>query len=619
MTDSDQRMGTRVLAQFAAVLADRRLPLFGALLAFALVLPSLRVGLSADDLLHRAVLTGSPMVRQIFPTAVSMFEFLDGDPQRTLRLIDDGVMPWWAFLEMKVAFWRPLTVATHWLDYRLWPDRPSLMHLQNMLWFAAFVLVTGLLYRRLAGPGIAAGLATLLFALDSGHALPAAWVANRSVIIAGVFGVCCLLAHDRWRRGRDRRAGAIAACLLLLSLLTAEAGISTCAYLAAYALCLDHGPLRRRALTLLPAFLIVVVWRIAWTLTGHGIVGAGFYVDPVHDPAGFLVALVQRTPILLLAQFALLPGEIGMVLPERAVQVLWAVALLVVVAAGLIFRPALRRSPLARFWAVGMILALPPMCTTFPSDRMLYFISIGAMGFLAEFLVGTWSPLRRWMVGSSAAHAGASSRDESLPRPGRLVRAIAWGLVILHLGFSPIVLAVRSRYPLGPESMLPEHLYQVDLDSSIEHRDLCVLNAPFPISASYLRLLRELQGLPGPRRLRVIAPALAPVRVGRPDACTLVVAPVGGFGDFVLGPLFRTPKRPMHAGDRVDLTGLSIEVTRVQSNGMPAEAIFRFAVPLEDSSLYWLWWKDHRLVPWTPPAVGETIVLPAASEFTQWF
>ena len=50
-----------------------------------------------------------------------------------------------------------------------------------------------------------------------------------------------------------------------------------------------------------------------------------------------------------------------------------------------------------------------------------------------------------------------------------------------------------------------------------------------------------------------------------------------------------------------------VEVTELTNDGRPAEASFEFAVPLEDSSLRWLKWKDGRFEPFVLPEIGETI------------
>jgi len=74
------------------------------------------------------------------------------------------------------------------------------------------------------------------------------------------------------------------------------------------------------------------------------------------------------------------------------------------------------------------------------------------------------------------------------------------------------------------------------------------------------------------------------------------------------------PRRapPDAVGERVVLTGMTATVTAITADGRPAEAAFRFDVPLEDASLRWLWWQDGEFRPFTPPAVGQTLEIPAA-------
>jgi hypothetical protein len=53
-------------------------------------------------------------------------------------------------------------------------------------------------------------------------------------------------------------------------------------------------------------------------------------------------------------------------------------------------------------------------------------------------------------------------------------------------------------------------------------------------------------------------------------------------------------------------------VRDVTADGRPAEVDFLFAVPLEDPSLLWTRLQaGGALVPWSPPAVGESQVLPS--------
>jgi hypothetical protein len=228
-----------------------------------LALPSLWVGLQLDDFTIRAAVQERELAEGVSGSRWEPFTFLDGDPRRTRKAMDLGLLPWWTDPECRLAFWRPLTAVTHILDYRVWPDWPWLMHLQSLLWFALLLWATSVLYRRLIGRTHAAwiaALAALLFALDDAHAFPAGWLANRNSLLAGLFGVLALVAHDRWRRD-GWRAGALGAPLALLAgLLAKEATVSAGGYLLAYALFLDPAGWRSRWASLLPYLVIGAAW-----------------------------------------------------------------------------------------------------------------------------------------------------------------------------------------------------------------------------------------------------------------------------------------------------------------------------------------------------------------------
>ena len=67
----------------------------------------------------------------------------------------------------------------------------------------------------------------------------------------------------------------------------------------------------------------------------------------------------------------------------------------------------------------------------------------------------------------------------------------------------------------------------------------------------------------------------------------------------------------LRVGDRVAYGDATIEVTEVTGDGRPAEVAFRFEVDLEDPTLRWLQWHEGVYVPYVPPAVGETEILPS--------
>lgn len=590
----DDRLGHRrsILARFVhAVLTHRRLPVLAALLGILLVLPSLGGGWAADDYYHQFAIRGPGNARDFLRSPMEMFRFLDGDPDRTLKMMDMGLVPWWTYPGFKGVFWRPVTVLTHCLDYWLWPANAALMHAQSILWYGAVVATVACLYRRFSSAAWAGG-AALLYAVDDAHGMPAGWLADRNALLATFFGILAVLAHDRWRRDGRKLGLAAGPFFLGLSLLSAEAGIGACAYLAAYAIVIDPGTWRARCVSLVPYLAVVLVWRVLWTSLGYGVMNSGYYVDPIGQPARFATSVLRYGPVLLLGQWAIPPSDFFLLLkPPAAARLLLTAAVFLAVLA-IAVAPLLRRERTSRFWAIGMVLSLIPVCAAFPMDRLLLFVGVGAMGLLAQFLGFALSR-------HAQPPSGLSWRLVAVP--------LAWGLVVIHCMLAPLALPLRVSYPLGSQEFLDQFRVRTPLDASVEKQDVVIVNAPSEVMAGYLPILRALNGQPVPRHTRVLAPTVHPVVVSRPDAHTLVIRPMGSFMSSAGSRLLRGEAHPMSVGDRVELSGLTIEVTAVTEDGRPAQAAFRFAVPLEDPSLRWLQWRAGNFVPFTPPAVGNSV------------
>ena len=83
----------RILSALQPVLMKRRLPVILALVAIALVVPSLWSGWVMDDHFHRLKLTGSDRFPEIFDSSWDMFRFMDGDVERTRSVMDVGSIP----------------------------------------------------------------------------------------------------------------------------------------------------------------------------------------------------------------------------------------------------------------------------------------------------------------------------------------------------------------------------------------------------------------------------------------------------------------------------------------------------------------------------------------------
>ncbi|MFH1743502.1 MAG: hypothetical protein ABIH23_31240 [bacterium] len=549
---------------------------------------------------------------------MGMFRFLDGTPERAHRFMDVGVAPWWTYEKIRLSFWRPITALTHVLDYGLWPSSSELMHLQSMLWFALLVVAAGMLYRRIIGVTWAAGLAAFLFAIDDVHGAPVFWLANRHALIAAIFGILTLCAHDHGRKGDGEKWKYLAPMLLFLGLLSSEATAAAFGYLLSYTLFLDTGPMKERIKVLAPYIFLLIIWRVVYNILGYGASGSDTYVDPIREPLRFCFAVLQRLPILLFGGLAWPPADIYLFFSTHVAPIFAVTAIVLILAACGLFLPIWRHCKRSHFWMLGIVLSALPFCAAIPSNRNLTLVAFGAVGLLAQWIYGL-------------LHSSASLPQSRLWRiPVSIGCCI---LLFIHIICAPLSLRnqLNSLRKIQPAV---EQLVDIGIsDRHIAQQDVILVNPPTGLFISYLLPIRFLNHLPIPAHIRMLAPGYDDLQLYRKDENTLVVRPEGGYfrrpgplpreqGTIAshIGPsnilrhfesLFRSETHPMRLGQKVKLNGVTIEITGLTEDGRPAEATFRFDFDLENNALIWLRWnsEEGRYVNYVPPRAGETVTV----------
>ena len=68
-------------------------------------------------------------------------------------------------LKAQLAFMRPLSAITHYIDYQFWPGAAWLMHLHSLLWAAFLFFSLLVLYRELISPAWVCALTMFIYAL----------------------------------------------------------------------------------------------------------------------------------------------------------------------------------------------------------------------------------------------------------------------------------------------------------------------------------------------------------------------------------------------------------------------------------------------------------------------
>jgi hypothetical protein len=79
-----------------------------------------------------------------------------------------------------------------------------------------------------------------------------------------------------------------------------------------------------------------------------------------------------------------------------------------------------------------------------------------------------------------------------------------------------------------------------------------------------------------------------------------------GFLERPFDRLYRDRYHPMHVGQKVFVGTASIEVTAVDAQGAPTEAVFRFMWPIGSRQLRFVVFQGGRYVPFSPPKVGQS-------------
>ena len=222
------------------------------------------------------------------------------------------------------------------------------------------------------------------------------------------------------------------------------------------------------------------------------------------------------------------------------------------------------------------------------------FVGLGAMGLLSQWV-----------------HWVNQVKRNLKPRLWRFSTGTFLALFILTHGvLAPMSLPVASR----AHALLQKKIVQANdsLPSGPECRSqtFVLVNTPVHfLFVTFLLIVRMSQD--DFNIFRVLTAGDHPLSITRKDLHTIEVRSLNGsltdLDAFVIG----RKNYSMHQGQKVELDGVIIEVLET-NDGLPSAASFTFSVPLSDSSLVWFQWQDGKYIPFTLPAVGETITVKGA-------
>jgi hypothetical protein len=566
-----------------AWLSTPRMPRVAAAIVSVLLVPSLFIGLSADDYSHWLRARGEVP----YGSRYDVFDFCDGSRSTVAFLKDAGIVSWWGLDRVLIHFFRPITSFTHFVDYTLWPGAPWLMHAENLVISAALAGFASLLYARLLGgkEKWIAGLASVLYAVDHGHGF-VGWIAFRNGVLAAAFGVLALVLHDRWRKER-KGSWVLGPLAFALGLASGEAASATLAYLLAYAVTVDRGSARSRAISLAPYAVVTIAWQLAYRGLGYGVVGSGIYLDPGREPLRFLREVPEHAMALVMGELGPAPADVVVALGPWGRMVFSAAALVTLLLFAWVVTPLLRESRTARFFAVGSLLSLGPICATLPSDRLLFFAFLGVAGLVAEL-------------------AGKVTFDVPYVRR-RAARAFLAVWMVPHAILAPPAFVTSSLAFLWLRGYFAKLAAGVPSQTELLGRTVVVVNAPDIVSVVYQFMVptdgRMMHGIHG----RILSLTYQPVSVTRRGPRTVELRADEDLASVPLASLFRSDSYPIQAGDVFHAGAMNVHVDEAAPNGHARTATFELEAPPEDPRFVWIAWDGERFVPFSPPEEGHAV------------
>ena len=585
--------------------------------------PTLHDGLFADDYVAVAIMEGKfAAPRQV----LDLFNFANGTKEDVYALRRLGSLPWWAPDDYRIAFLRPLSSAAWYFDHWLFGRNYGGYHAHSLAVFFALVLSVSFLYRRLFPAGVAL-FATLVFAVDDSLQFPVLWLSNRGGLYALLFGSLALHAHLTLREQNKPAYALWSALAVSVGLLFGEWAIPMIGYVVAYELVAARGPLRQRALALLPTFVPTLLFLVARAYFQYGARGSGAYVDPGVDPVRFWLSVTHRVPVFFADMVWNVPSDwwdhgtpwrdrilsLWLFRPEIWVRfpdwhffqlLLGALAMLALGLAFRFYRKGLTADEQrnVRFLLLGAVAALVPVVGSFPSSRLTIAAFMGLAPAFALFMRELARRLRALQLSPSFGFAT------------RFVAYAAGVAMVVHFQlYSPLQADVQAQVNHYATTGQWAQAAELDVSKLPEQRVFMVSGSEFTTTFFFSYIWSQV-GYPLPKSYYPITACPCANLVTRSGPNELVMR---GMGAVYLASgaenMFQSPGRLWRDGETVSLEGMTVRAEAVV-DGRPSRLRFTFDRPLEDPSYVFLTALPIGIVRWTPPLIGAQVLVPRAAD-----
>jgi hypothetical protein len=557
--------------------------------ATLLALPALTAPLLEDDVIHRGMLLEkAPGVHW---SAFELYDFVGGATRPASLMRDRGLLPWFTDENLKLRFFRPLSSAVLAVEARLFGERTWPARLHSLVWFFAILALVAALHRRFLSTSTAS-VATLVYALAAGHALPVSWIAARHALVCAAFSLLVFWLHLRAREDGWRPARWLAPLVLAVGLLGGEMTLGAVALIGAWEIFGRRDRIRDVALALAPIASVTVVYLGCYVAMDYGARGSGAYTGLDAGWPGVLTVV---------RHFLLLVGELVAATPSDAFGLataraqtsgaLWGATMAFVLLVVYRFaRPFADPRDVAamRWMPVAAAAAALPGALALVGGRVLTLALVPSTAVVAVALVHGATAVRR--------------------RGVRTLVSAVMAVAIAALALGHFLIAPAMKAIIGFElARIAREQHDLAARTAPCRGVMVLVAAADPVVSTYVPATLSVRDR-GPERLRVLSMAGGDHRIDNVTRTGFDLTTRGSDRvRSVWERLYRSG--PLPAGSRVRVAGLDAKVIE-DRGGAPVRVRFDFGEPLGSAHLCLLQWRDGGIVPLRPPAPGETIALP---------
>lgn len=526
--------------------------------------PTLWAGFMADDHYIRARFLAPGFIPSFRDFSFfGLFSIAEGTQSNLGQLVKQGLLPWFTEVDFHFKLSRPLAEISHAVDFWSWPNSPLLMHLHHLIWLSAFYFSVVLLYRRLfTENALLFSIALAWVVLDGNMSQTIVWLAARNTIMAATFSVISLYFYVVADQDRKMSYLVLSIVSYALAIFSSEFALGGAGYFLAYCIWMQSGGYKR-FFRLAPFVLVGCIWATLYLIGKQGVAGSSFYVDPISDPTGYLLTLLNRFPAYIFHQLFFIPFSTFTFIEHF--NAWWWLEFSGVVLFCWLARTTLQFDKF-KFLIAGALFALLPISASPGGPRILMLAGIG------------FSPVIAYLIQALVTHETSKN-----------LRKIGLGFLAFH-AFSFLFWMFLFTYEMTIIDVrnVQEPAQRLPVSSVDSSKQWIVLNSPAIFWSNQFPLIRAAEGRINPAAWYLSGVEGDAIDVVQDTSNSLVITSDKGFMNNPIHYFLRKKSTAFEINKTLTFPGMKVTVLKLSKDGRPHQVRYEFDRPLDAENTLFL-------------------------------